>query len=119
VDTAVWATFPPGGLPMKRAIGNLVVLYLAQRSVFLWAKAERNREGMRATFVLLGAMVNAFREHRCQLLVALILTKEAACAKYVNRDPRLHLRAVLLGWVDQEAHAKARLVGFLDPARIA
>jgi hypothetical protein len=77
------------------------------------------REGMRITFELLGMMAKTCREHDCRLLVALIPTKETVFAEYMVREPRLHLRDVVLDLIDQEAHAKARLIEFLDHAGIA
>ena len=77
------------------------------------------REGMRITFELLGMMAKTCREHGCQLLIALIPTKETVFAEYMMREPRLHLRDVVLDLIDQEAHAKAHLIAFLDHAGIA
>ena len=77
------------------------------------------QEGMRITFALLGMMADACRENRCRLLVAFIPTKETVFAEYIMRSPGMHLRDVIVDLVNQEAHAKARLVEFLDRAGIA
>jgi hypothetical protein len=76
------------------------------------------QEGMRITFDLLGMMARTCHERGCRLLVVLIPTKESVFAKYVAHDPGLYLRDVVLDLVTQEAHARARLVGFLDQAGI-
>jgi acetyltransferase AlgX (SGNH hydrolase-like protein) len=77
------------------------------------------REGMRITFELLGTMADTCRKNGCRLLVALIPTKETVFAEHIARRPDVHLRDVILDLVDQEAHAKARLVEFLDRSGIA
>ena len=95
----------------------------AFRPVGIRARLEQRsaavQEGMRITFELLGMMAKACHENGCQLLVAIIPTKETVFAEYVTRTPHMHLRDVIVDLVKQEAQAKARLVEFLDRAGIA
>ncbi|HMH54130.1 MAG TPA: hypothetical protein VK548_28110 [Candidatus Acidoferrum sp.] len=77
------------------------------------------QEGMRITFELLGMMAKACHENGCQLLVAIIPTKETVFAEYVMRSPDMHLRDVIVDVVKHEGDAKARLIEFLERAGIA
>lgn len=77
------------------------------------------REGMRITFHLLEEMDKECRKQGCKFLVVIIPTKETVFAKYIERDPKIHLYEALHKVIINERQAKSEMVEYLSDHEIA